>query len=570
MYKQMQPRRAFVNGRASWVFPNGKVIPVVSGGDSTATPTALTVQDLVDARARKLNEIDAILDTAREAKRSLTAEEQAQHDALVAEVEGPAGFDELIRTATAADETSNRLAAQEARRSATFDVPNIAVRGGQSVGAEVTRNLDALLWATDETVPAGTYDKAGTFHQHASARNTVEQVVIRNADGQAEAAPRIGDFLPQNRQAVRRFQRLVADMAVFGLMIDKSAKSSADGFEAARSHRAFSDRWNDALRALDVDTAGEGGQWVPTGIGASLHERVRAEGRVAALFSRIDLPTNPWRWPIEGADTIAYRVAEPTGNTETKVAASTPGTVAATFDAEIMGGRTLFSRSIEADSALAILPYTQLKLVRAFVTAEERAILDGDADGTHQDADVQALGATDARTAWDGLRKRALANASVATTTSTSANLAIIRALMGKWGLNPADLAFIVGVSAYHDLLVDPNFITIDKMGAQATILNGQLGAAYGIPVIVSENVRENLNASGVHDGITQTRTYNLCVNRGEWVMGQRMALDVEVDDSIYRETFQRVVVGFMREDFQNVGDAAGNDDTAIGFNVTP
>ena len=35
---------------------------------------------------------------------------------------------------------------------------------------------------------------------------------------------------------------------------------------------------------------------------------------------------------------------------------------------------------------------------------------------------------------------------------------------------------------------------------------------------------------------------------------------DVEVDDSIYRETYQRVLVGFMREDFQSLAGAAAND----------
>jgi len=42
------------------------------------------------------------------------------------------------------------------------------------------------------------------------------------------------------------------------------------------------------------------------------------------------------------------------------------------------------------------------------------------------------------------------------------------------------------------------------------------------------------------------------------------------VDDSIYRETFQRVLVGFMREDFQSITDTAANEDTSIGYNVTP
>ena len=59
---------------------------------------------------------------------------------------------------------------------------------------------------------------------------------------------------------------------------------------------------------MDTDTSNEGVDWIPTGIGASLHERVRASGKVAGLFQRINLPTNPWKWPLEGADATAYRV----------------------------------------------------------------------------------------------------------------------------------------------------------------------------------------------------------------------------------------------------------------------
>ena len=51
--------------------------------------------------------------------------------------------------------------------------------------------------------------------------------------------------------------------------------------------------------------------------------------------------------------------------------------------------------------------------------------------------------------------------------------------------------------------------------------------------------------------------------------MGQRQGIDVEVDDSVYRETFQRLVVGFMREDFQNLADAATNDDVAVLINLS-
>jgi hypothetical protein len=449
---------------------------------------------------------------------------------------------------------------------ATVSAPNVnlnreAIRGG--------RSLDELLWSTDESVPAGTLDKTGSFRQHSTARNAVDQVIVRSSDGDPVAAPRITEFLPENRQVVRSFQATVAEMSIFGMMIDEDARNSRHGFEVARSHKAYKDRWQEILRALDTDTAAEGTEWVPTGIGANLHEKVRAMGKVAPMFSRIDLPTNPWKWPIEGADATIYRVPEPTGDTESKPTASTPGTVAATFDAEIFGGRTLFSRSLEADSALAILPYATKKLVTAFYIGEERAIIDGDTDGTHQDSDVGAS-TTDARTAWDGLRKRGLAQTTQATTATSVANLALIRKAMGKWGVNPADLFYLVGVSGFYALVTDANFLTVDKMGPNATIHNGQVGSLFGSPVIVSEFVREDLNASGVYDGITTTKTVNMCVNRNEWAIGQRMALDVQVDDSIYRETFQRVVIAFQREDFQAIATASTDEIASIGYNVTP
>lgn len=556
------PRRV---GR-TWVFTDGTTIPVGSGGDGP-----ITVQDLRDARARELDTIDEVIRTAQEAGRPMDADEIARHDAAVAAIEGEGGLDAQIAAAETAEADANRVVGQEVRRS-RYAVPNINVRGSESVGADLTRNLDHWLWATDEVVRAGSIDAKGRFWANPyGAMNSVEQVIVRADIGDdGELAPRINDFRVEDRRVIRSFQQTVADMCLFGMMVDKDAKSSSRGFEVARSHRLFRDRWTSILRALDTDTAAEGIEWVPTGIGATLHERVRASGKVAALFPRIDIPTNPWKWPLEGADATAFRVAEPTSDTATKVTASTPGTGGATFDAEIFGGRVLFSKSLEADSAVAILPFTQNKLVKAFVDAEEKAILDGDADGTHQDADVQAIGATDARTAWDGLRKKALAQTVVTATSTSVANLLLLRKGMTKWGLNPAELAYIVGVSAMHAILADSNVLTVDKMGPQATILNGQIASVAGVPVIASEFVRENLNASGVQDGITTTKTYNLCVNRGEWAMGQRMALDVEVDDSIYRETYQRVVVGFMREDFQSLADAATNEDTAISFNVTP
>jgi len=522
------------------------------------------IQSKKDERARHLNVMDEIVRTAKEQEdRDLTDEEEGQYSGARTAVEKvDAELDEL---ATAVRK-QQLIAGHDELMARSAPKINLITDPPAGEG----RSLDELLWATDESVIAGSFGRNGMFIPNPfGARNAVEQVTVRDQDSDLVDAPRIADFRGEDQAKVRAFQRTVADMVLFGLMVDRAARSSRDGFHAAKSNKAMRARFEHALRALDVDTAAEGGNWVPTGIGADMHEKVRAAGKVAPLFARIDLPTNPWKWPLEGADAVAYRVPEPTSDTATKVTASTPGTGGATFDAEIFGGRSLVSRSLEADSAVAILPFLRNKLVRAFTDAEEQAIIDGDSDGTHQDSDVGAS-TTDARTSWDGLRKRGLANASSdgGSATATVALFRGTRALMGKWGLNPADLACILSIGAYYDLLATSDVTTVDKMGSLAVILNGQLGALDGVPLIVSEHFREDLNASGVHDGITETETGLVIVNRMEWAIGQRMALDVEVDDSIYRETFQRVIVGFMREDFQNIGDASTNDDTAYLFNI--
>ena len=544
-----------------WVFPDGGSVPVVSGGDHSAAADEL--EALRDKRAQYLNDIDVILNTAKDAKRDLTAQERVDHDAIVALIEGPDGLDVQIAAAAVAKADADRFGRQESRKAA-FPVPNINVRGDYAPGANVTRDLDQMFWATADRVQAA----------HGNASLPVEQVTIRakHDNGPGKVAPRIDAFRPQDREVIRAFQATVAEMAIVGMLVDKDANTSAKGFQVARKLPQYADQWRHIMAALDVDTSTAGTEWVPTGIGATLHEKVRASGRVAPLFQRINLPTSPWKWPIEGADLTAYRVAEPTSDTASKVTASTGTTVAATFDAEIFGARTLWSRTLDVESAIAMAPFQQRRLVQSFVDGEEKAILDGDTDGTHMDTDVNALGATDARWAWDGLRKKGIAQTVPATgqTATSVANLLLMRKAMGKWGVNPSSLAYIVGVSAVHALLSDTNLLTVDKFGPSATILNGQIGSIAGVPVIVSEHIREDLNASGVNDGITTTKTYNLCVNRDEFAIGQRMALDVETSDVLYAETFQRVAFAFMREDFQHIGSASTNDDVCIAYNIAP
>jgi len=322
-----------------------------------------------------------------------------------------------------------------------------------------------------------------------------------------------------------------------------------------------------ALRkAMDTATSDEGLEWIPTGFSAELIRKVKLALKVSALHGRIAMPTNPFKLPIDGADAVAYLTAESTSDTATKITASTPGTGNVTFDAIKLACRVLVSTELEEDSVVAILPLLRDKIVQALAEAQENATINGDTAGTHMDSDVTA--SSDVRKAWDGYRKLALSAAKVDCSTFNIANLRAIRAAMGKYGVNPNNLAWIAGISVFNKMLGLDEVITADKYGDSATILTGELAKLDGIPVIVSEFVRENLNASGVYDGVTETNTVLPLVYRSALLYGDRRSITLRVSHELYMETDQDVAIATQRLDFQPVQDATTEAIVGLGYNI--
>jgi HK97 family phage major capsid protein len=279
------------------------------------------------------------------------------------------------------------------------------------------------------------------------------------------------------------------------------------------------------------------------------------------------MPTNPFKLPIDGADAVAYLTAESTSDTATKITASTPGTNNVTFDAVKLACRVLVSTELEEDSVVAILPLLRDKIVQALAEAQENATINGDTDGTHMDSDVTA--ATDVRKAWDGYRKLALGAAKVDCSTFSITNLRAIRTAMGKYGVNPSNLAWIAGISVFNKMLGLDEVMTVDKYGPGATILTGELAKLDGIPIIVSEFIREDLNASGVYDGVTTDTTVVPLVYRSGFLYGDRRSITLKVSQELYMETDQDVAIATQRLDFQPVLDAASEPVVGLGYNIS-
>jgi hypothetical protein len=107
-------------------------------------------------------------------------------------------------------------------------------------------------------------------------------------------------------------------------------------------------------------------------------------------------------------------------------------------------------------------------------------------------------------TLFDGLRKSAGKSVSVSGTFALSHLRSAINEL-GVYADNRADLSLIVPRNLEVQLLGMTELQTVDKYGAGATILSGELGRIYGIRVFATGVIATNLNWTGDYETGTGT-----------------------------------------------------------------
>ena len=139
---------------------------------------------------------------------------------------------------------------------------------------------------------------------------------------------------------------------------------------------------------------------------------------------------------------------------------------------------TFLANETEEDAILPILPLINESMVRAHARAVERAMLRGSS----------SIGS------FDGLTTLATTNSDVVTNTTafasdalTSDHLIGLRKAMGKYGVRPSEVVYIVSERAYFELLEDPEFKDVSLVGQTATKLRGEIGNVYGSRVVLCD-----------------------------------------------------------------------------------
>lgn len=188
----------------------------------------------------------------------------------------------------------------------------------------------------------------------------------------------------------------------------------------------------------------------------------------------------------------------------------------------------------EEDAIIPIMPIIRDAVIRRMVRSTDTELLRANAGGA-------TSGASSGTALIDGVSTLASDNSFDYTQPgafgdpATIADLQQVRRLMGRTGLMPGEIVYVVSQAVYFDLLEDPDFRTMDLVGANATILRGQVGSVLGSPVIISDSFAAD--AAGAVQAIA--------FNNSNYLFGELRGMMVERDRDIERQ--RNVIVATRR-----------------------
>lgn len=399
----------------------------------------------------------------------------------------------------------------------------------------------------------GDTDGAGGFSWNAQARALRKLQGRDRLDGLTVAAPEVvAEVTGRSAQDVRHFQQAADGLVLLGAYMRQQAP---DPHEFDVRHTSyFREVFRPAMQAMDTATTAEGTEYVPRLLSGSLIERIQLELVVPTLFPMIEMPSNPFDVPGLGVSRQRTASAEENigDSGQTAFAKLTAATRKVTLTAKKLGVEILTSKELEEDAIVDILPMMTSEIVDYLSADIEDGTINGDTAATHQDSDVTA--GNDPRKLWSGLRKTALASSSTKIDGSNGALTAAMlrgnRKAMKKYGARSDQLAHVISIANYVQLLGDSAVLTLQNYGPRATILAGELAKVDNVPVIISEYARTDLNASGVYDGTTTSRSAALTVNVRGFMYGSRRDLHVQILRELYAEYDQDAIVASLRRAF--------------------
>ena len=271
-------------------------------------------------------------------------------------------------------------------------------------------------------------------------------------------------------------------------------------------------------------------------ISNTFEEEVRMYTKIAGLFREIPVDSGATVMPIV-PDTTNAQWATTGLEATTNIVESVTNGGSAASDAFNVGQKVLrayrlvsgsfITNDTDEQTVVNMLPMITSALARAHARALEAAILNGNGTIT---GFTSANGTENGNTglAENGMGTGIFDTAVGALDISegdlfTTAMLVKARGQMGKYGLDPAEVAYIVNTSTYYELLQDADFAKANEVTPElAARVQGIVGEVYGSPVVASDLITRS--------GSGPVGTAALAVNVNNYVIPRLRGVNIETD----------------------------------------
>ena len=405
------------------------------------------------------------------------------------------------------------------------------------------------------------------------------------------------DALLADETGVARKLRFGAQEAPKGSKYARLGMSDADvaflydmleaGHEGGQSKRGPSEELRNVKRAMDTAESGFGQQLTGQQYVRDLWEAARRESRVFGLIDTFAM-TDPTAFlPVEVDIPEPLFVSENTSATASDYTTVKTGSQRVQVDAKKFIIHQIWSGEMEEDSIIPFVPFLRRQAGLALAHYSDALMLNGDTTN-NPTGNINLDDADPADTkyylAFDGIRHAALVdNTANAVDAAGGVSLALLNSLRGKlldtarlvdWG-HPSDandLVYVCDPETADRIAMLDEVITVDKYGANATVLTGEVGRVLGHPLVVSMAMSKTEADGKVSFDVPANNTKGQVVlfNRRGFKAGWRRQVQVETERLPGRDQTRLVYsfrMGFGR--FTPTGAASGIEAAAVLYNVT-
>lgn len=406
-----------------------------------------------------------------------------------------------------AEEAEAAIAAEKAKKLQEEEVVKTAVAVAMQTGAEkLVEDMKAAMSAKDadmaEVLKSFKDDLKAHTDEITAMRESKRTFADRN-NGKKDLSAFAQDFLAAK---------------MLGVITEKGYNTS---FAAEVAQKAGVDY---ATSAADIDQT----------VSTTIEQEIRLNLRAANLFRELPVISGATVLPIQTESELAtwQKIGAPAGNLENR------GDADNTFKTKqviLNAYRLISSTYIDNDTDEQILVNLMPMMIDAVAHAHARSVDHMIVNGT---------------AAINGLNNNAVASGQTLSIGSgaklTADALMAARSKMGKYGIMPNQVAYLVSMAGYYDLINDPDFQNMDEVGTMATKVTGMVGSVFGSPVVVSDNF----------PAIVATATAAFAVNTRNFVIPRLRGVNLESDYEVANQ--RRIIVASQSLGFEQLIDGAG------------